>query len=417
MLVFLAQRPLCGLQNTDIQCLPAFGTCQCDLSSQPWLFFAIWKTLYMSSKSAKPVVLLITQSQQSARSISKILDASFSVIVAADAEFAWDQLIENQQIQVLICELSLAIDDYNLLGRIRNANENRLAASPVLLLVGERDSDHDRESAFRLGATDFINMPFVSSELITRTRLHAQIYQQHAEGLAINAESLSAANVLHNLAQESIFRSRMEQELAFSSRHKTFVSVCKLKIDNMKAMIASFEKSGAMSVVQSVAIVLRKSLRREDTLSYLGKAEFCILYPATNGIGAAAAVSRFVKQIASSKIQLAGKRVPVSLSVAIYTDVANKNVDADSVLSVLQSRLMQAVAQGGNRIISSPHESEKTQLSIDAALRLIEQNNTDTLQPRARELLREVLPLLDYSDSVLNLGLASLSQDIRERLK
>ena len=48
----------------------------------------------MSQTNTKPVVLLLSQSQQSRRSISKILDPDFSVIVVDDAESAWEELVE-----------------------------------------------------------------------------------------------------------------------------------------------------------------------------------------------------------------------------------------------------------------------------------------------------------------------------------
>jgi two-component system cell cycle response regulator len=371
----------------------------------------------MPKTNSKPVVLLLSQSQQSRRSIAKILDPNFAVIAVEDAESAWEALVENSKILVLISELALVIDDFDLLERIRNANENRLAASPVLLLVGENDNDDDRETAFRNGATDFINMPFVSNELITRVRLHTQLFVQHVDSHAIIAESVAAANVLQQLSQENIFLSRLEQELAFSYRHKTSVSACKLKLDNLKAIVAGFDKSTAGAVVQAVAKILQQSVRSEDTLCYLGRAEFCIIFPATNGIGAAICVNRIQKKIMACKIQAGGKRVPVSLSGAIYTDIAESDTNTETVLKILQTRLQEAIAQGGNRIISTAQESEKAHVSVDQALRLIARENTDSLKPVAQDLMLDILPLLEFSDSVLKLGMKSVTQSLREKLK
>jgi two-component system cell cycle response regulator len=371
----------------------------------------------MPEANLKPVVLLLSQSQQSARSISKLLGPNFTVIVVEDAESAWEELVENLKILVVISELALVIDEFHLLERIRNANDNRIAASPVLLLVGESDNENDRETAFRNGATDFINMPFVSSELITRVRLHAQLFVQHIAGHVVMAESVAAANVLQQLAQENIFLSRLKQELAFSYRHRTFLSACKFKLDNLKAIVAGFDRNTAGAVVQAVAKILQQSVRREDTLCYLGKAEFSILFPATNGIGVAVCVSRIQKNIGACRIRAGGKQVPVSLSGAIYTDIADADTDGDTVQNVLQTRLREAIAQGGNQIISSPQKSEKVQVSVDQALRLIAREDTDSLQPVVEDLMRGILPLLEYSDSVLDLGMESVNQSLREKLK
>jgi len=158
-------------------------------------------------------------------------------------------------------------------------------------------------------------------------------------------------------------------------------------------------------------------VRSEDTLCYLGKAEFCILFPATNGIGVAISINRVQKKISESKIRAGGKQVPVSLSGAIFTDIADAETDTDAVQKILQKRLREAIAKGGNCIISSPQEGEKNQLSIDRALRLIAQNNTDSLEPVAQELMQDILPLLEFSDNVLKLGLKLVNQNLREKLK
>ncbi len=370
----------------------------------------------MPRTDPKPDVLLITQSQQTGRSISKLLQTDFSVGVVEDAEYAWERLLENHAISVLICELSLAMDDFNLLERVRNANDNRIAAIPVLLLVGESDKDERRDSALQMGASDIINMPFISSELITRVRLHAQLFIQHNSDQLINTQAVTAANVLQQLSQENIFRARLQQELSFSYRHKSFVSACQLKLDNLKTIASGYDKNTLNSIVQVVATSMQQSIRCEDTLCYLGKAEFCILYPATNGIGAAVGIKRIKQKIATRPVQIDGKKIPISLSAAIYTDIADQNTNADSVIKVLQQRLGEAIAKGGNCIVSSSHTGASTQVSVDRALKLIEHEQTETLSLQAHELMLAILPLLEFCDEVLDLGLKSPNQSLRRKL-
>jgi len=371
----------------------------------------------MPRTSLKPEVLLMTSSSKTGQSISKLLNSIFAVNRVDEAEAAWELVLEKQSLTVLICELSSVINDFGLLERIRNANDNRIAAMPLLLLVSESDDDESRESAFRLGATDFINMPFVSSELITRVRLHAQLFVQHASDQTMNVQAITAANVLQQLAQENIFRSRLDQELSFSQRHKTFVSASKIKLDNLHAIVAGFDKKAAISVVQGVASILQQSVRREDTLSYLGNAEFCILYPATNGIGAAMAINRVKEIIASRRIRIAGKQVPVSLSAAIYTDIADVDTDVESVVEVLDQRLREAIDQGGDCIVSNTNSSEDAPISVDQALELIAQQRTDNLSSQAQALMITVMPLLEYADEVLDLDMESVNQSLRVKLK
>ena len=370
----------------------------------------------MNDSSEKSVVLLVSKSAQSAKSISKLLGDHFTVVSVENAELAWDKMLEISNISVLICELQVAIDQFGLLERIRNANDKNLAARPVLLLVGERDQEKDRESAFRLGATDFINTPFSSAELTTRVRLHAQLFVQHSEQQTIEMQQVSAANVLQQLSQQNYLKSRLQQELSFSIRHKSHVSICKLKVDNLKAIVASFDKSVAVSIVQAVAKIMQQTLRREDILCYLEKAEFCILFPVTNAIGAVAGLNRIKQRIAEQRIQIAGKQVSVTLSCALYSCVADDSTTLEAVNESLDRRLADSINKGGNSIVGAPATNEKKPITIDAALRMIASQNTDGLAEQLPDLLPGILPLLEYANQTLGLDLDDLNNKLRDQL-
>ena len=371
----------------------------------------------MSDSQSKPLILLATGSTQRTRLVSKQLQEYFRVMTSEDAEAAWEVLVEHREISLMICDLDLAIDAFGMLERLRNASDSWLAATPVLLLVGENDSDSAREMAFQMGATDFINLPFASAELSARVRLHANLYVQHAQEPTQEITAVSAVNLLQQLSQQNFFNSRVQQEMSFSLRHRTNFSLCKLKLDNIKAIVAGFDKSTAISVVRSVARVIQESLRREDTLCYLGNAEFHILYPATNGIGATSGVRRILNCIEQRKIRIAGKRVPVTLSASVYSCVASEATDSEQIYTQLDQGLKQAMEQGGNRVVSVTAGSEQPSLSIDRALKLIEAGDSEHLEPHAAALLLGVMPLLEFTDQSLQLGLESYYCDLRLHLE
>ncbi len=371
----------------------------------------------MAESDKKPSILLVSKPTRSADSIRKLLSGHFIGSKAEDAETAWKFLVKKQQITVIICELSLAIDQFGLLERIRNASDRNLAAKPVLLLVGEKDSENDREKAFRFGATDFINMPFSSTELTTRVRLHAQIFVNHATEDTTEIQNMAAVDVLQQLAQEKFFQSRLKHELSFSFRHKISLSVCKLKINNLKTIITGFDKNAAISVVKAVAKIIQLTIRGEDILCYLGKAEFCILYPATNRIDAATIVNRFLANIEKHSIRMAGKRVPVIISGAIASSLAHQETTVGSLMKRVDQQLEEAISQGGNCIVSRPQANEDEQISLAKALKMIERGTTDGLSGQVRNLLLDIMPLLEYADQALELDLKSVNQSLRKRLK
>ena len=172
----------------------------------------------------------------------------------------------------------------------------------------------------------------------------------------------------------------------------------------------------AISVVKVVARLVQQSLRREDTLCYLGNAEFCLLYPATNGIGATAAVNRIFDKVSGNKIGIAGKKVPVTLSGAIYSCIASENIDLEKIHARLDDGLARAQAGGGNRIVSTTTAADERTVSLDRALRMIESGKTGDLSAHAAPLLLAAMPLLEFADEALQLDLGSFSRELRQRL-
>ena len=197
----------------------------------------------MSEAENKPVILLITQSSRSANMIEKLLRGYFSSLKAEDADSGWNMLV-TLPVDVVACDLAIAVDHFGLLERIRNASDRSLATKPVLLLIGEQDQGKKRENALGLGATDFINMPFSSGELITRTRLHAGLLGRHSVDPTIEMEPIPTVNGLKQLTDEKYFRSRLQHELSFSLRHKNVVSICKLRVKGLKQLVAEYLRIG-----------------------------------------------------------------------------------------------------------------------------------------------------------------------------
>jgi len=371
----------------------------------------------MSESEQKPTILLVAGSAHSIKLVSKHLQEYFTLRTAGDAESAWDALLEDREIVLLIGELELMISQFGLLERIRSAGDSWLAATPILLLVGENDDDAGRELAFQMGATDFINLPFASSELTARARLHANLYLQHALEPAEELHTVSDTGLLQQLSQKNFFYSRAHQELSFAQRHRGNFSLCKLKLDNVKSIIEVFDKATAKTIVRGIARMIQQTLRREDTLCYLGNAEFYLLYPATNGIGATNGINRILKRVAGSKMRVADKQqVQVTLSGAVYSCLPTETSDLEQIYTQLDACLEKAQSAGGNRVISSTASVDEPQLSVDRALRAIEQGQIDELTVDAAPLLSSVLPLLEFADDVLQLGLKSVNQKLREKL-
>lgn len=368
----------------------------------------------MPETPPQPTVLLIAGSANTGKLVRKHLSDHFAIQIADDGEAAWELLQQREEIDVIVCDLALSVDSFGFLERLRNAGDDQLAATPVLLLVGESDSELERDMAFGKGASDFINLPYSRSELIARVGLHAGIHGRRESMPADDSRPVGTAGLLKQLSQRTHFDSRVEQEISFSQRHRSNLSLARLSLDNMQAIVDGFDQSTAMSIVRAVARIIQETLRREDCLSYFGEAEFCLLYPATNGIGATQSVNRIAANLASRKLRVAGKKVRVTLSAAVYSWIAGDDKSLETIYQRLEQSLRQAAADGGNRLVDISATGEKPAYSLDRALGLIENDKTEDLAAHAAALLQRVIPLLEYVDGELDLDLNDLIDRLRE---
>jgi len=347
--------------------------------------------------------------------IDKLLCGYFSVLKAEDADSGWDMLV-TMPVAVIACDLALAVDTFGLLERIRSAKDRSIATKPVLLLIGEQDQGRAIENALALGATDFINMPFSSSELITRTRLHAHLFGQHGADPRIELEHIPSVNEFKQLTDENFFRSRLQHELSFSLRHKNVISICKLRVNRLSQVVAEFDKNVAIAMLHTVARIIQETMRQEDVLSYLGNADFCLLYPATNGIEASTAANRILKNIEKHENKIGEKIVPISIGGAISSNVASEDSTVEKLMSELDAHLAKAVSQDGNCVVIAPRSKEREHISVERAIKLIEQGQTEGLEDHLGEMVRSIIPLLEYADQVMDLDLKTVNQSLRAPL-
>jgi hypothetical protein len=108
--------------------------------------------------------------------------------------------------------------------------------------------------------------------------------------------------------------------------------------------------------------------------------------------------------------------VPVTLSGAVFSCIATEDTELDDIYQRLDEGLEQAQANGGNQIVSSTIGMEERVFSIDRALKLIQSGQTDDLAEHAAPLLQAVMPLLEFSNAELQLGLETVNQNLRDQL-
>src|SRR5512135_1526398 len=110
----------------------------------------------MIDMPSKPRVLIADDSRIVRATLIKHIQGMFEFREALDGEQAWETLLIDPSIRVVITDLTMPkLDGYGLLTRIRNSEISRIRDLPVVVVSGS-DEREERDRAMAAGATDLI---------------------------------------------------------------------------------------------------------------------------------------------------------------------------------------------------------------------------------------------------------------------
>ncbi|MCR4331259.1 MAG: response regulator, partial [Sulfuricaulis sp.] len=93
-------------------------------------------------------VLVADDSRVIRKAISKILSNEFELIEVGDGEAAWEHLLQDGSIEVLVSDIEMPkLDGYSLICRVRAADAERVRNIPIIVITGA-DDELTRERAF-----------------------------------------------------------------------------------------------------------------------------------------------------------------------------------------------------------------------------------------------------------------------------
>jgi two-component system, cell cycle response regulator len=292
--------------------------------------------------AARTRILLVDDSVLMRKAASKMLGEEFDVVVAKDGQEAWVMLQADPAIQLVFTDLNMPkVDGYELVARIRGAEDEGTVNMPVIVVTGAEDDEGARRRALDAGATDFVTKPFTSIDLLARARAHAN-YRRITRQL----ERQVTLDALTGLLNKAGFLDRAQQDLAYMYRHGQPLSLVRIEVDDFRSLFLKFGKAVAEEVVQQVAKTIRRSIREEDSAGRIGLSGFALCLPAGQHEGSKGLVDRIRQQIALGE----GNSIAITVSAAVLTPALDHKLEAGELLAVCDDLLQEALAEGGNRV-------------------------------------------------------------------
>lgn len=308
-----------------------------------------------SGSPTRPRVLVADDSRVVRMAIKKILGTDYDLIEVGDGASAWERVRADAEIQALVTDIEMPnVDGYELICRIRGAEETRLRELPVIAITGAEDEE-TKQRAFACGATDFIIKPIDAIQLQARVQAYVR-YDQNARELTEKSALLEDQAILDSmtgLCSRRYLIQRGEQDLAFAVRRGNDLSLIRVDIDHFKKLYKTHGDDISEALLAWFGKLFLDTARTEDTVARVGGAQFAILANATSIEAAITLCQRLNETVASKPYRHGNLTIPITLSMGMAGLVQDHRDNIEELLKLAHQRLCHAQSEGGDRVCSS----------------------------------------------------------------
>ncbi len=361
----------------------------------------------------KARVLIADDSRIVRASITQHIRDKFDVREVTDGDAAWQAILLDASIRVLISDLTMPkVDGFELLSRIRGSKVPRIRDMPVIVISGE-DETAERERASTLGATDFIQKGAAAAELISRLEVLVKLATTR-EALAETQATLESSRTTDpdtELLNLAYFDRQADKLLSFSRRNLSDVALIAIRVELSMPQSETWEGEVEQRV-RLVGRALAASIRLEDLGTRSDRFEFCVATQ-TNGM---AAVLRFAARLRKvlENVESAGPGVEVWTCIGVATLSEELRRGAEELRALAQRRAQQAQSSRSRRIVLGSSEGvaanlleprpEEGAMDISLALALIRAGRAQEVVPHLPRLVEQINPLLKLVKQQRELG-------------
>ena len=376
--------------------------------------------LTAAPKAGVPLRILVTDDSRMVRaSIAKHLRERFEIREDVDGEAAWQTLLVDPEIRLLISDLGMPkLDGFGLLERIRASKIPRIRDIPVIIISGDEDQV-SRERARLLGASDFVTKGTGTVELVARCESLVALARatRELEESRYLLASRSPVDARYGLLSREYFMLQGSHSLSLAKRHYGEVNALVLDIDGLDLIRSKQGEDVVRLVVRKLAKILGTRVRREDGVTHLADARFAVVAPGIGVSACSAFALRLKEAIAGLALGYRGETLRVSLTIGLANYPADPGECFEDLLAAATARLEQGAAFGGNCLVGAqgvifrPPRVEDV-FSMERALLLLREGKPEEVRRHVGGLVRRLLPLLDLAEHELGcaLPLATLAQ-------
>ena len=279
--------------------------------------------------------------------LQKILQrAGHEVVACVDGSQAWSALKGHDAPRIAILDWVMpGIDGPEIIRKLRS--EARETYTYVLLLTA-RAQRAEVLGGLEAGADDYLVKPFDAAELLARIKVGQRILELENR-LLISCEH-ARFQAEHDVLTETLNRRAivkvLGRQLSRASRENTTTAVLLADVDHFKQVNDAHGHAAGDVTLQSIAQVLRTTLRQYDEVGRYGGEEFVVVAPEC-GLGQAVGLAERLRvSVNEMKIHI-GPGVTIQSSISIGVAVGS-TASSDELLRTADAALYRAKSSGRN---------------------------------------------------------------------
>lgn len=227
----------------------------------------------------KPRVLIADDSRIVRATLIKHIEGMFEFREALDGEQAWEALLIDPNIRVVITDLTMPkLDGYGLLQRIRGSKISRIRNIPVVVVSGS-DEAEERDRAKAAGANDLITKGIGTAQLLSRLDILSKLvntqreFERSLEAL-VQQTPVDSSIVLSSPGQLEAQAEIMLRNAVKLRKNFVLLNVCVgLKHTGLQGGPAL----PPASVINAIGQLLQRTVRQADCVARTGEAEFTLV--------------------------------------------------------------------------------------------------------------------------------------------
>lgn len=291
-------------------------------------------------------------------SLVEHLGGMFDLKEASSEEGAWEALLSDHEIRLLIVDLAISnADGDELVARMRSSDIERVRELPIVVLSDEK-ADGDRERAF--GATELVSKGRDVAQLLSRldALLKGGAVQQECER-NVNASRgvVSPLGVIPAAESLQTHAAPLLAKAVRADRNFVLLNVC---IGLKHAAVDGSTVLPSPDVVASVGELLRRSVRQSDHVAKTGEANFTVATCSINFDSAHRFAHRVCRSIVNAH-PLKNSRMSFVATCGLVSltddDVHPETITLDAMHKLARRRALLGLAHAVTGVVGQDEEA------------------------------------------------------------